>query len=93
VSYISKGRIVGFVFLNQLILLFKIRKATASRLYETILNYADLIPLEENYDEAVLLMTETDWDQHLDIIRPIRNRICDLTNTPKPVMKAKKVCF
>ena len=76
-----------------------------------MLNYADLIPLEENYDETVLLLTETDWlfllliefpinlnkktshlrDQHLDIIRPIRNRICDLTNTPKPVMKAKKI--
>lgn len=67
----------------------RIRKAAASKLYESLLNDPEIVSQEENLDETITLLTETDWDQALDIIKPIRNRICDLSNTPRPVMKAK----
>jgi tubulin-specific chaperone D len=66
----------------------KVRKATASRLFESLINYADeMFDSEQDYEECVNLLTETNWDQPIDSLRPIRNKICDLTKTPMPVMK------
>jgi tubulin-specific chaperone D len=67
----------------------RIRRTAAGKLYESLLNDPDIVAQEENLDEAISLLTETDWDQSLDIVKPIRNRLCDLTNTPKPVPKTK----
>jgi tubulin-specific chaperone D len=67
----------------------RVRKATASRLFESLINYADeMFDTEQDYDECVGLLTETNWDLPIDSLRPIRNKICDLTKTPKPVMRA-----
>ena len=68
----------------------RVRKTTASKLFEALINYTDeMFEKEEDYDECVQLLTETLWDQPVDKIRPIRNRICDLTKTPKPVIVDK----
>ena len=64
----------------------RIRKTVASKLFEVLLNYNEIFESEEDNDECTRLLTETNWDQTLDLIRPIRNRICDLTKTPKPVI-------
>lgn len=64
----------------------RIRKTVASKLFEVLLNYNEIFESEEDNDECTRLLTETNWDQALDVIRPIRNRICDLTKTPKPVI-------
>jgi hypothetical protein len=64
-----------------------IRKNTASKLFESLINYPDLFETPEENDECVLLLTETIWDKPVVELRPIRNRICDLTRTPKPVLK------
>ena len=65
-----------------------IRKNTASKLFETLINYPDLFETPEENDECVVLLTETIWDKPVIELRPVRNRICDLTKTPKPVLKA-----
>ena len=65
----------------------RIRKAAASKLFEALINYSEIFENEADNDECINLLSETDWDQSVEIIRPIRNRICDLTKTPKPVLK------
>ncbi len=68
----------------------RVRKITSGKLFESLINYSDeLFENDEAYEECVGLLTDTNWDQSLDIIRPIRNRICDLTKTPKPVLVTK----
>lgn len=63
------------------------RKTTASKLFETIISYPDLFETEEENDECVGLLCDTVWDEPVVKLRPIRNKICDLTKTPKPVLK------
>lgn len=65
----------------------RIRKVTASNLFEALINLPDLFQNDEENAECIALLTETDWDQPMSVIKPIRNRICELTNTPKPVIK------
>jgi hypothetical protein len=64
----------------------RIRKTCASKLFEALLNYGEMFESEQDNDECTQLLTDTNWDQAIDVIRPIRNRLCDLTKTPKPVM-------
>jgi ribosome-binding factor A len=64
-----------------------IRKNTAAKLFESLINYPDLFDTSEDNDQCVLLLTDTLWDQMVDKIRPIRNQICDLLKVPKPVLK------
>ena len=65
-----------------------IRKTVASKLFEALFQYAHFFDSAEDNDECVQLLTETVWDQPLDTVRPVRNRICELTKTKKPVTKA-----
>lgn len=69
----------------------RIRKVTASKLFEALINLVDLFQSDEDNAECIALLTETDWDQPMSVIRPIRNRLCELTNTPKPVIKTSSV--
>lgn len=69
----------------------RVRKITASKLFEALINYTDeIFKSDEDYEECVTILTETNWDQATEKIRPIRNKLCDLTNTPKPIIVAKK---
>jgi tubulin-specific chaperone D len=67
-----------------------IRKSTAMKLYEALVIHGDTIETisEENLDEVLELLTETDWGQPLTEIRPIRNRICDLVGVKPPTSTA-----
>ena len=67
----------------------RIRKTAASKLFEALINYSEIFESEAENDDCITLLTETDWDQSVEIIRPIRNRICDLTKTPKPILSKK----
>jgi hypothetical protein len=40
---------------------FKVRKTVATKLYETMLNYEDIIEFDENKDETITILTDTDW--------------------------------
>ncbi len=65
-----------------------IRKTTATKLFESLMYYPDLFERDEDNEECVSLLVETVWDEPIAKLRPIRNHICDLTKTPKPVLKS-----
>ncbi len=74
----------------------RVRKYTATKLFEMFMNVvgddeslvAGYFLSEDDYTECNSLLTDTDWNEPLDKgVREARNRICDLTRTPKPVMK------
>jgi hypothetical protein len=64
-----------------------IRVNTATKLFESLINYPELFDTDEESDQCVSLLTETVWDQEVDRVRPIRNQICDLLKLPRPVVK------
>ncbi|KAL5018126.1 hypothetical protein ScPMuIL_003848 [Solemya velum] len=59
-------------------------KTTANKLYETLVTYDDLCP-EETLEEVMTILSETSWDDPVEEVRPIRNKICDLMNVKRPV--------
>ncbi|XP_021918529.1 tubulin-specific chaperone D [Zootermopsis nevadensis] len=62
-----------------------VRKTTASRLYEALLLYGEdsVIP-GENLDEVMAILSDTDWEQDVDIVKPTRNKLCNLMGVPVP---------
>lgn len=67
-----------------------VRKAAATKLYESLLIYGDVswVP-DENLDEAMTILSETEWEQDVNQIRPIRNKLCELMNVPVPTLLAR----
>lgn len=63
-----------------------IRKTAATKLYESLLIHGDVCGIkEENMDEILNLLTETDWGLPLYQIRPIRNDLCVLMSIQAPL--------
>ncbi|XP_070581206.1 tubulin-specific chaperone D-like [Ptychodera flava] len=65
----------------------KVRKTTANKLYESVLTYDEIVELEKQ-DEVLTILSETQWDEAVKDIRPIRNNLCDLMGISRPVIKA-----
>lgn len=66
-----------------------VRKCTASKLYEALILYGDSIGIpEENLDEIMNCLSETDWGLSLNEIRPIRNNLCTMMGVKPPVSNA-----
>jgi hypothetical protein len=69
-----------------------IRKSAALKLYEAMLLYGDTTDVpEENLEEILNTLMDTDWSQPLNEVRPIRNHLCDLLNVKAPVCAAQKI--
>ena len=70
----------------------RIRKVTASKLFEALMTFGDreVIP-EVNLEEVNTILSDTDWDQPLETLRPIRNELCGLMNVPAPTILKKIV--
>ncbi|XP_014222529.1 tubulin-specific chaperone D [Trichogramma pretiosum] len=67
-----------------------VRKATASRLYESLTLFGDDIDVEE--DELLELLNKlntVDWEKPVEELRPIRNQLCDIMKCPIPIMRHK----
>ncbi|KAK2169865.1 hypothetical protein LSH36_6g04004 [Paralvinella palmiformis] len=64
----------------------KVRKMTANKLYEAMLTYDDLVA-EDNLDEVLSILSETQWDKPVSEVKPLRNKLCELFHVPKPVTK------
>lgn len=62
-----------------------VRRTTASKLYEALLLYGEysVIPAE-NLDEVMTILNDTNWQQDVDVVKPTRNKICDLMGVPVP---------
>ncbi|XP_064071358.1 tubulin-specific chaperone D [Vanessa tameamea] len=67
-----------------------VRRCAAARLYEALTLYGDVCDLpQENLDQVMTILAETDWEKDVSELRPIRNEICDLMSIKRPVMKQK----
>lgn len=67
-----------------------VRRSTSTRLYESLLVYGDnsVIPAE-NLDEIMNLLSDTNWEEPVEVVKPIRNNLCSLMGIRIPVMKKK----
>lgn len=67
-----------------------VRKATASRLYESLTLHGDEMDMSEE-ELAVLLnqLNTVDWEKPVEDLRPIRNRLCEIMKCPLPMMRQK----
>lgn len=66
-----------------------IRKTTASIFYESLLLYGDNAEFNsENLDEVMQILSNTNWDDSVEVVKPLRNQICNLLGIRVPVPKA-----
>lgn len=67
-----------------------VRRSTSTKLYEALLVYGDnsIIPLE-NLDEVMNLLSNTNWEEPVETVKPIRNTLCNLMGINIPVPKKK----
>jgi len=70
----------------------RIRKATANKLFEALLTYSDkeIVP-EENKAEIDKILADTNWDESVENLRPVRNNLCELMKVPAPAIIKKAV--
>lgn len=67
-----------------------VRKATSTRLYESLLVYGEFSTIpEDNLDQVMTLLSETNWENPVEELRPVRNSLCDLMGVRAPVVKKK----
>ncbi|CAL8303672.1 unnamed protein product [Merluccius merluccius] len=79
--------------LSQLLLLLghslcAVRKTTAGQMYEMLLTYDDVVDAEV-LDEAMTLLSDTNWEQDMSTVRTYRNQLSDLLGVPRPRLAAK----
>lgn len=66
-----------------------VRKTAATKLYEALALHGDVTDIpEENMDEILNLLSETDWTLPLVEVRPLRNELCNLMGIKPPVSGA-----
>lgn len=65
-----------------------VRRSTSTKLYESLLVYGDssTIP-SENLDEIMNLLSSTNWEDPVDVVKPVRNNLCSLMDIRVPVLK------
>ncbi|KAF9823451.1 hypothetical protein SFRURICE_008903 [Spodoptera frugiperda] len=67
-----------------------VRRCAAARLYEALTLYGDVCSVpQDNIDQIMSVLAETDWEREVSELRPIRNELCDLMDIKRPVMKQK----
>lgn len=65
----------------------RVRKVTANKLYEAFITY-DVLP-EDVADDVSDILSETDWNKPVDVLRPIRNNLCEKLGLDLPKLKEK----
>uniref|UniRef100_A0A8C5C847 Tubulin-specific chaperone D n=1 Tax=Gadus morhua TaxID=8049 RepID=A0A8C5C847_GADMO len=68
--------------------LFAVRKETAGQMYEMLLTYDDVVDAEV-LDEAMTLLSDTNWSNDLATVRTFRNQLSDMLGVPRPQLVAK----
>ncbi|CAL4144763.1 unnamed protein product, partial [Meganyctiphanes norvegica] len=68
----------------------KVRAVTATSLLTALQDYSDrpIVP-EENLDEIIGVLEETEWMANMDVARKQRNRLSELIGIPVPQVKKK----
>uniref|UniRef100_A0A8C0E9T8 Tubulin-specific chaperone D n=1 Tax=Bubo bubo TaxID=30461 RepID=A0A8C0E9T8_BUBBB len=65
-----------------------IRKTTASQVYEMLITYSDVVD-PAIMDEVMAILSDTNWEAELPVVREKRNCLCDLMKVPKPQLVSK----
>ncbi|KAM3846756.1 tubulin-specific chaperone D isoform 2-T2 [Vipera latastei] len=65
-----------------------IRKTTASQVYEMLITYSDIAE-PDVLENAMTILSDTNWDTDLPFLRKQRNYLCDLMKVPKPQLAVK----
>uniref|UniRef100_A0A674H2S0 Tubulin-specific chaperone D n=1 Tax=Taeniopygia guttata TaxID=59729 RepID=A0A674H2S0_TAEGU len=65
-----------------------IRKTTASQVYEMLLTYSDVLD-PAIMDQAMAILSDTNWEAELPVVRERRNCLCDLMKVPRPQLVPK----
>uniref|UniRef100_A0A8C7E728 Tubulin-specific chaperone D n=1 Tax=Naja naja TaxID=35670 RepID=A0A8C7E728_NAJNA len=65
-----------------------IRKTTASQIYEMLITYSDIAE-PDVLENAMTILSDTNWDADLPFLRKQRNYLCDLMKVPKPQLVVK----
>ncbi|CAH8437222.1 unnamed protein product [Dicrocoelium dendriticum] len=65
-----------------------VRKSSATKLYECLSVYELAEP--DAMEKALNLLIETIWESELDVVRPIRNELCELLRCPVPTQIQSK---
>ncbi|XP_043244301.1 tubulin-specific chaperone D-like [Amphibalanus amphitrite] len=63
----------------------RIRRAAAGGLFETLLTHGELEGVsEEALERAQSLLSDTDWNEAVDAVRPVRDEVCVALGVPVP---------
>ncbi|NXD55641.1 TBCD protein, partial [Corvus moneduloides] len=65
-----------------------IRKTTASQVYEMLLTYGDVVD-PAIVEQAMTILSDTNWEAELPVVRERRNCLCDLMKVPRPQLVPK----
>ncbi|NXD96985.1 TBCD protein, partial [Chaetorhynchus papuensis] len=65
-----------------------IRKMTASQVYEMLLTYGDVVD-PAIVEQAMTILSDTNWEAELPVVRERRNCLCDLMKVPRPQLVPK----
>ncbi|NWS87721.1 TBCD protein, partial [Toxostoma redivivum] len=65
-----------------------IRKTTASQVYEMLLTYSD-VGDAAIVEQAMAILSDTNWEAELPVVRERRNCLCDLLKVPRPQLVPK----
>ncbi|XP_065051758.1 tubulin-specific chaperone D-like [Rhopilema esculentum] len=65
-----------------------VRKETAETLYTTLITFEEVVD-EENLEEVLTKLSDTEWDDNVEELRERRNAICNLLGVPVPKLKKK----
>ncbi|KAK3511434.1 hypothetical protein QTP70_008480 [Hemibagrus guttatus] len=65
-----------------------IRKTTAAQMYEMLLTYDDVID-GAVLDDVMTVLSDTNWESELSVVRTYRNQLCDWLGVPRPNLVAK----
>ncbi|XP_068193131.1 tubulin-specific chaperone D [Antennarius striatus] len=60
-----------------------VRRNTASKLYETLMTYSDVVNADV-LDDVMTLLYDTKWEGPLDTVRSHRNQLCDWLEVSRP---------
>ena len=54
----------------------RVRKITATKLYETLLTLTDISPsLANHQDEILAILSDTIWDEDVEALKPVKNQL------------------
>lgn len=65
-----------------------IRTSTAAQVYEMLLTYDDVVDAAV-LDDVMTVLSESNWDSELSVVRTYRNQLCDWLGVPRPTLVTK----